>query len=290
MESSSNKPKSLAAGWRILRIVVLSYLGLVGLIFFTQRGLIYFPDRYSEERGRQKAQARSLSPWEEGEVFHGWKAAGDPEAGAILIFHGNAGAGVHRDYLRDLFRDIPALEGRSVYIMEYPGYGFRSGRPSERAFREASRKAWENLSRNYDRILLVGESIGGGVATWLGAEKSAEALLLITPFDRLANVAAYHYPWLPARLLLRDRFANDRHLEGFSGPVAFVVAGSDQVIPTKFARALYEGYAGPKIYRLQEGADHNTIYYGPGLSFWEEVGDFLTGPTEADGEGEGENI
>ena len=260
--------------WRVVRVLLLSYAGLIVLLFFTQRGLIYFPDRFSEEEGIEFAARRGLDIWEHEGVFHGWKTVGEGD-GAILIFHGNAGAGVHRDYLRNLFRDIPASSAHSVYILEYPGFGFRSGRPSERAFREASLKAYEVLSASYGSILLVGESIGGGTATWLAAEKSVEGLLLITPFNRLSAVAAYHYPWLPARFLLRDRFRNDQHLENFDGPLAIVVAGEDAVIPTPLARKLYESFEGPKLYRLQEGADHNTIYFGPGLSFWEEVLEFV---------------
>lgn len=260
--------------WKVARVLLLAYAGLVGLLFFTQRGLIYFPDRYSEEEGESYAERRGLERWDHEGQFHGWKQKGEGEA-AILVFHGNAGGAIHRDYLRHLFRDLPASAGHSLYIMEYPGFGFRSGRPSERAFREAATKAHEVLRSSYDSILLVGESIGGGTATWLAAEKGAEGVLLITPFNRLSAVAAYHYPWLPARWLLRDRFRNDLHLEDFAGPVAFVVAGEDEVIPTSLARRLYESYEGPKLFRLQEGADHNTIYYGPGLSFWEEVVEFV---------------
>ncbi|MCH8474478.1 MAG: alpha/beta hydrolase [Opitutales bacterium] len=267
--------------WRVVRILLLSYAGLVGLLFFTQRGLIYFPDNYSEEEGIRFADRRGLEMWEHEGVFHGWKSTAEGDS-AILIFHGNAGGGIHRDYLRDLFRDLPASEEHSVYILEYPGYGFRPGRPSEQTFREAAVEAYRALHESYSSLLLVGESIGGGVATWLAAEKGAEGVLLITPFNRLSAVAAYHYPWLPARWLLRDHFRNDEHLEDFDGPVAFVVAGEDAVIPTELARKLYESYDGPKLYRLQEGADHNTIYYGPGLSFWEEVLDFVIPVSESE--------
>ncbi|MCC5842872.1 MAG: hypothetical protein JJU05_01345 [Verrucomicrobia bacterium] len=259
---------------RMIRMAALVYAGFAGLLFVSQRGMIFLPSRYSEERGREMAARRGLEIWEADGVFQGWMDRGNG-AGAVLVFHGNAGGAVHRDYLRDLFRDEEATADFSVYLFEYPGYGFREGRPSERAFREAAAKAHAALSGAYDSMLLVGESIGSGTATWLAGELGADGVLLITPFNRLSAAAAHHYPWLPVRLLLRDRFRNDEHLERYEGPVAFVVAGQDSVIPSRLARVLYEAYDGPKLWRLQEDADHNSIYYGSGSEFWREVAGFL---------------
>ncbi len=258
---------------RVFRMAGLVYLGFAGLLFVLQRGMIFLPTRYTEAQGREVAARRGLAFWEHNGTFHGWK---DTLGGgtAVLVFHGNAGGAVHRDYLRDLFRGTELGETFSVYLLEYPGYGFREGRPSEMAFREAALKAHEAIRESYSTILLVGESIGSGTATWLAAEREADGVLLITPFNRLSAAASHHYPWLPVRLLLRDRFRNDEHLANFSGPVAFVVAGRDSVIPSRLARELYEGYAGPKLWRLQADADHNSVFFGS-RRFWGEIMAFL---------------
>lgn len=259
---------------RVLRMAALVYVGFVGLLFFTQRNLIFLPSRTGEEQGRAFAARQGLQVWEHEGTFHGWKDPGEGDA-AILIFHGNAGAAFHRDYFRDLFRGLERTRDHAIYILEYPGYGFRGGRPSEAAFREAAAAAHALLAEQYASILLVGESLGSGMATWVAGEKGADGVLLVTPFRRLADVAAHHHPWVPVRWLLHDRFENDRHLENFPGPVAFVVAGRDGVIPPHLARALYTSFDGPKLWRLQEDADHNSIYYGPGGTFWAEVMSFL---------------
>ena len=104
-------------------------------------------------------------------------------------------------------------------------------------------------------------------------------MLLNTPFNRLSVVASHHYPWLPVRLLLLDRFRNDEHLVGFDGPVAFVVAGRDAVVPSRFARKLYESFHGPKLWRLQEQADHNSVFFGERDDFWPEIMAFIHGET-----------
>lgn len=255
-------------------MVLMVYIGFTLLLFMLQRRMIFLPTRYPEGPAREQAARVGLDFWEHDGVFHGWKDRSWGDA-AVLVFHGNAGGAIHRDYLRDLFRGIDITAGHSVYILEYPGYGFREGKPSESSFREAALKAHDALRDQYTSILLVGESIGGGTATWLAAEREADGLLLITPFNRLSAAAAHHYPWLPVRWLLKDRFHNDEHLERFDGPVAFVVAGQDAVIPSRLARELYEGFHGPKLWRLQEHADHNSIFYTPGTDFWREVIQFL---------------
>lgn len=269
------KPIAKHPVFKGIRIVVTVYVGLVLFLFLTQQRMIYYPESYSREAGIEMAAAQGLELWEADNVFHGWKDQGDGGS-AVLIFHGNAGGAVRRDYLRDLFRNTPASRDVSVYIFEYPGYGFRDGSPGEEAFREAAAKAHAALQNAYDSVYLLGESIGGGVATWLAGEKGADGVLLITPFNRLSAVASAHYPWLPVRWLLRDRYRNDEHLQNFDGPVAFVVAGQDAIIPSRLARKLYESHGGPKLWRLQESADHNTIYFGPGAGFWEEVIEFVT--------------
>ena len=272
---------------RVVRMAVLAYVGFAGLLFVLQRSMIFLPAQFPEEMGRSMAVRQGLEAWEVDGVFHGWKDTVGGE-GAVIIFHGNAGAAVHRDYLRDLFRGVTVTAAHSIYLVEYPGYGFRSGRPSEKAFREAALKAHDAIRNDYASVLLVGESIGSGPATWLAAEREADGVLLITPFNRLSAAASHHYPWLPVRLLLRDRFLNDTYLQGYSGPVAFVVAGQDAVIPSRLGRKLYEGYDGPKLWRLQEDADHNSVYFEPGSAFWLEVMQFLVPDSPANREAEDE--
>ncbi|EXI92308.1 MAG: Alpha/beta hydrolase family protein [Candidatus Accumulibacter sp. BA-94] len=82
-------------------------------------------------------------------------------------------------------------------------------------------------------------------------------LLLITPWDRLENVASHHYPLLPVRLLLRDRYDSSHHLASLQRPVLVAIAADDRIVPARFGRALYDGLPQPKRLALIEGADHN---------------------------------
>ena len=108
-------------------------------------------------------------------------------------------------------------------------------------------------------MLIIGESLGAAVAAAAAARVAGkvEALLLITPWDSLARVAAHHYPWLPVRWLLSDRYDTITHLQAFDRPVAVVLAAQDAIVPARFGRALYDALSQPKQLLLLEGAGHN---------------------------------
>jgi fermentation-respiration switch protein FrsA (DUF1100 family) len=95
-------------------------------------------------------------------------------------------------------------------------------------------------------------------------------LLLIAPYDNLATVAQHHLRIFPARWMLRDQYRSDIYLKNYSGPIAFLLAGRDTVIPSRFGRRLYEGYRGSKqVWEVRE-AGHNEIHQ-VGTSWWKEA-------------------
>jgi pimeloyl-ACP methyl ester carboxylesterase len=194
-----------------------------------------------------------------------------------MVLHGNAGYALHRVYYA---RGFAALdEGWQVFLFEYPGYGARDGSPSEEAIKRAALAALQRLLDEDDArpVYLVGESLGSGVAAYLAAEYSAQVagLLLVTPFTSLVDVAAHHYPVLPVRLFLRERYDNREALARYGGPVAFLLAGRDEIVPTRLGRELYDRYRGPKWLRVDENAGHNSLDFRPGASWWRELSSFL---------------
>ena len=260
------------------RVALLVYGGMLLLLAGCQRRFIYYPSQSSEADAIHHARISGLIPWRDsaGQIM-GWKAARPPaEADAMLLFHGNAGSAVHRDYFVQGF--APYL---AVHVMEYPGYGPRSGKPSEKAFMEAGQAALEQLRRERPgRIFLGGESLGTGVACRLaGANpERVSGVFLSTPFTSLADLARSHYPIFPVRWFLRDRFENVRHLQSYAGPVAILLAGRDEVVPVHLGRKLYESYEGPKRLWIQDDRSHNTLNYSPQLSLWREAAGFLMSP------------
>ncbi len=260
---------------RWVRMAAMVYAGLLLVMAGCQRSMMYFPTRCTEPEAVRLAALDGLVPWRTGEgELIGWRRPDAPESGdALLVFHGNAGFAAHRGYFAHGFAPHMA-----VFLFEYPGYGSRPGKPSEARFAEAASAALAELRRERTgRIFVAGESLGTGVACGLAARhpEDVAGLFLVTPFTRLADVGRSHYPVLPVGLFLRDRYDNAAHLRDFRGPVAFMVAGRDEVIPTRLGLALYEGCAEPKRLWMQPERSHNTLDYSPRSAWWREVAGFL---------------
>lgn len=271
---------------RPLKTVLTTLIALFAVAlaaYLAQRRLIYFPARQDLVRCEREAQRLGLEPWQQAGRFLGWRAAPNKArkaTGTVLVLHGNAGAAIHRTYFRNLFQ-APALEVNfDVYLLEYPGYGPRSGHPSEPSLLDAAAEAIALLGGNTPRpLLLVGESLGAVVAAMAGAGQptGVQGMLLITPFANLPAVARRHYPFLPD-WFLRDQFRADLMLPRFSGPVAFLIAGQDSVAPPELGKTLFDQYSGRKRLWVERYADHNGLDYHPLNPIWKEILRFLESP------------
>jgi hypothetical protein len=127
-------------------------------------------------------------------------------------------------------------------------------------------------------LYLAGESLGTGVASYLAGTHPGKVagIVLLAPYNRLADVAQYHVRILPVNWLLVERFPSEDYLRQYHGPVGIFVGGKDKVVPAKFGRRLYEGYAGPKrIWEFPE-AGHEAVTERTAED-WKEVVDFWHG-------------
>lgn len=267
---------------KMFGIFVLVYVGLSLLLVGCQRKMIYYPSHDSEESLLQGAQTKGMSAWRnaDGELI-GWKASvlhNGKGRNAVVVFHGNAGYALHRDYLINGFLALDDQQSWTIHVFEYPGYGARKGPPSEEHIKATAGEAVKSLfNENYDHIFLVGESIGTGVATHLAEQFSEriKGVLLITPFTSLVDVGKTHYPFFPIEWLLRERYDNIKPLKGYGGPVAFLIAEADEIVTASLGHKLYETYSGPKKLWVQKGRRHNTLNYDPRASWWKEVVSFF---------------
>ena len=269
--------RPLAALSRVLGVAILVWLGLLAFLALSQRSMIYYPSLNDAESLEREARTQGFEPWSNalGETigYRSLAAHGDPRPPiAILITHGNAGYAMHRADYAQILRDAAPDCAISVYILEYPGYGARSGQPSQETFLNAAREAISEIPDNMP-LLLLGESIGTGVATATASAhpERIAGLLLLTPFDSLANVAQHHYPLLPVRWIMRDQYPSEEWLKNYRGPVAIVLAANDSIVPAKFGQKLYDTYAGPKKLIIADQADHNDLLHTLPPSAWQKA-------------------
>jgi pimeloyl-ACP methyl ester carboxylesterase len=269
-------PKTPAV--RVIVGVVLGaaaiYSALVIFVFTSQRKLIYHPAQGSMEQMEKDAEAHGLKPWktDRGD-FMGWERLGKSRRkhDRLLIVHGNAGCAVDR---ADYANALSNAEPMDVYILEYPGYGARSGEPSEQSIFAAASEGLESI-KDKGPLYIMGESLGTGVAAYLAATypDTVRGLLLIAPYDNLTDVGRAQMPWLPVGLLLQDKFPSEDYLKKYHGPVAMLFAGHDTVVPNRLGHKLYDGYAGPKHFWQVDGAGHNDLLDEP-PEFWTNLATF----------------
>jgi pimeloyl-ACP methyl ester carboxylesterase len=252
-------------------------MGVVVMFAALQRQLIYYPELASEASLLEAAQRINLQGWRNssGQLI-GWRTPAPAiSSRRVVVFHGNAGHALYRLYFAAGF--LAQSSDWQVYLFEYPGYGARPGKPSETDIKAAATDAIaELLAQDASPVYLVGESLGSGVATYLAGAfgQQIAGILLVTPFTSLTDVASEHYGFLPVRTLLSERYDSLNALEGYQGPVAFLLAGNDEIVPAALGRRLYESYGGPKWLQEEPGAGHNSLSLEPSQSWWSEVAQF----------------
>ena len=235
-----------------------------------QRRLLYFPIRASVDQ----MAAAGLSAWPVSDDFRGLVAEPvGPARATLILFHGNGGHAGHRvGYAASL-----APLGVRVILAEYPGYGPRDGRPAEASLVADAVETIDRAQRAWGPPLLIaGESLGAAVAAAAAARRreTVAGLLLLTPWDRLASVATQHYPLLPVKWLLRDRFDSASALAEFGQPVLVAVADRDAVVPAHAGLALFESLSQPKrLVRMAAG--HNDWMGVADAAWWHRAVDFL---------------
>jgi hypothetical protein len=278
MQPGPRKPISLfRTGARPFFLGFVFYFGFCMAMAFGQRSFIYHPRVYSVSDVEQMARLANLERWTNtsGENI-GFKrlAPKQPAQGSVMIMYGNGSTAINSAHYAT---DIQQIAPFDVYILEYPGYEDRPGPVTEKKIYAAADDALQALPANQP-VHLVGESLGSGVAAYLGGEHSQRiaGMILISPFTSVAAVANYHFPILPW-LLLTDRFPAKKYLRTYHGKVGVTVDGKDTVVPEKFGLRLYHEYHGPKkLWQFPDGT-HCQITEDPAV-FWKEAIAFWQSP------------
>jgi uncharacterized protein len=254
--------------------IVFACLLVLAAVFMWQDRLLYFPQKATVEQ----LAGGPLQPWPSAQDFRGLVA--EPTGavrGTAIVFHGNAGHAGHRAFYAQALTPL----GLRVILAEHPGYGPRGGPVGEASLVADAEETVAIAHRQYGRpLLLIGESLGAAVAAAAGAKQRelSAGLLLITPWDRLANVASHHYPWLPVRWLLRDEYDTVARLSSFDRPVIVAVAEHDSIVPARFGIALHASLPGPKRLIVLAGSEHNDWPDRVDAAWWQAAVDFALAP------------
>lgn len=256
----------------IIKILAIIYILVLVLMVLFQDRLIFFAQPISNPY---------MSAFQQHEVtfnhdnirLHGWWVRKDSDDNAPLIIYYGGNAEEVSGNLLDLERFPPV----SLLLLNYRGYGKSDGKASERNLVSDALFVLDEITRQEsiqpEQIILMGRSLGSGVAVQVAARRPVSRLILITPFDSLVKVARSHYPIFPVGLAVRHRFESDQVAPEIRTPALILMGSEDRIVPNRHSQALARSWGGPVTSVTIKGADHNSIHMHP--EYWSAISDFL---------------
>lgn len=246
---------------------LLGYLGACGWMYAKQRELIYLP-----QGTKVDANQTDFGIARNGVMLNGWLVnIGKPRA--VIYFGGNA----------ERIEDMREAFGRwfpdsSTYLVPYRGYGASEGEPSQEALLSDALAIYDQVQARQPGapITVVGRSLGSAVASYVASQRPVARLALVTPFDSLANVAQAHYPWLPIRWIISDRYPSAEYLAKYAGPLLVIRAGRDDVVPPSSTDGLLASLHRPAQVVELPRADHSSVTSDP--LYGEALATFVSAP------------
>ena len=209
-----------------------------------------------------------------GEKTDAWYIPVENAKGTILLSHGNGGNIADRMEHYAMLRDL----GYDVFSYDYGGYGNSTGKPSEKRCYADIRAAWRYLTETrgipVNKIVLYGESLGGGATCDLATEVQPRAVILQCTFLSVTKMAKEIFPFVPVRLLLRHNFDSESKIKNIHAPILIMHSQGDTIIPYRHGRGLYELANEPKTF-LELRGDHNDCIFTSEAAYREGMQRFL---------------
>jgi pimeloyl-ACP methyl ester carboxylesterase len=237
----------------IVAFVAIIYVAICVLMFFFQRSLIYYPQ--PRAKGERSATMPLSVPG--AELVISLRAHDGPNA--IVYFGGNG-----EDVAYNLPEFSSAFPDHALYLMNYRGYGGSTGTPTEQAIHQDAQALFDWVHARHPHVVVMGRSLGSGVAIRLASERPAARLVLITPYSSIVELGARQFPYFPVRWLMQDKYESWRYAPKITVPTLLIAAENDEVIPRASTDDLYSRFA-PGVAALQviPGVGHNTISNSP---------------------------
>lgn len=243
----------------VLIVIFIAYLIVVMFIYFYQRKLLYHPseNNYLDETNLnhkiEKIYVQSDTK------LISWYYNNNKSHKTILFFHGNAGRLDNRVYkLNEL-----AKLNINYFIVAYRGFSGNEGKPSEEGIYKDSEaaKKWLNENGVDDKnIILYGESLGTAVAVDLASKNNFAGIILESPFTSMTKLAKKYYPYLPVKILLKDKYDSENKLHKINIPILIMHGYKDTIVPFEMGKEMFNKSNDPKFKYFNETDDHMMDY------------------------------
>lgn len=239
-------------------IFVCGYLLILVLMMLAEESLIFFPDRKPMATWDLPGVERVYFQAADGTRLHGWFFPCPNASTAVLFACGNGG---NISYRAERLAQFCRRHHAAVFAFDYRGYGLSEGQPNEVGVLLDARaaRAWlaQRANMSETDIVLMGESLGGGVMVDLASRDGARGLILERTFTSLPDVGAIHFPFVPVRLLMRSRLDSLGKIANYHGPLLICHGDADEIIPFEMGRRLFEAANEPKRFVAFSGVGHN---------------------------------
>lgn len=242
---------------RILLLVALAYGGAMALMWIRQEHYLFLPCRYDPPDG---AERFAWNVDVNGVQLQGWFL--DKGAARTVIYYG----GNAEDVSGQIEPFFARLEANAL-LVNYRGYGASEGKPSEKNMVADALSVYDRFVAEKqiapENIILMGRSLGSGVAVQVAAARPARGVVLVTPFESIAAIARFQYPWLITKGILRHPFRCVEIAPRIQTPLLTLLAQFDEVIPVSSGQRLTAAWGGPNE-AVTLPSTHNEINEDPG--------------------------
>jgi len=241
---------------RIIVILLAIYAGFGLFLYFNQRAMLYYPDNQDFEDCPGFVDYQKLN--HKGTRFYLKEKTKNK---IVVYYHGNAGSACDRSFVRTTFEQ-PSV---SVMFVEYAGFANDDKKPSKNLILKDVENMVDYIEeKGYEKIIVYGQSIGSGAASYHAKIGQVDTLILATAFSSTEDVVRARFGIYPVSLMLRETYDNVAWLGNYSNKLVILHGDKDTIVPPRFSRKLFEStHTKDKQYHLIEGAGHNTVWEFP---------------------------
>lgn len=244
---------------KILACLLGLYILLCGLLFLFQEKLIFFPQKldknYPFKFGQYFEELNIKSS--DGKLLNGLLFKADSSKGLIFYLHGNAGSLSSWGQAAETYTDL----NYDVFIFDYRGFGKSEGKiiGQEQLF-EDSQIVYDELKKKYneDKIIVLGYSIGTGLASKLASTNTPRILILQAPYYNLTDMMKQWFPFIPT-FILKYKLATNEYLKNCKMPVVIFHGSQDEVIYHGSSIKLKEEFKQKDTLITLNGQGHNGM-------------------------------
>jgi hypothetical protein len=245
----------------ILIIFVIIYFFILISTYVFQRNLLYHPseNNYSGDKLDVSITKVKVTTQEDIELLSWYHNKDIDKHKTILFLHGNAGSLENRIHKINHFKDMNV----NFLLVAWRGFSGNKGKPTEKGLYEDARSAvtWlKSRGVKENNIIIYGESLGTGVATEIAQNKNFAGIILESPFTSMIDAGKDKYPYLPVRLLLKDKYESDKKIKNINRPILIMHGKVDNIVPFHMGKRIYELANEPKYSYFSEYDDHMMEY------------------------------